>query len=673
MTDPSTSSPTGPLSGLVVADFSRILAGPYATMLLADLGAEVIKVEGPGGDDTRTWLPPTRDGVATYYLGVNRNKRSIALDLEDSDDAGVAQELARRADIMIENFRPGGLRRFGLDYDSVAQDNAKIIYASISGFGSGKKGAPLPGYDLIVQAISGLMSLTGDPGGPPYRAGISVFDVMAGLHAAIGILAALHNRNETGRGQHVEVNLMSSALSGLVNHASAVVAGGVVPFRMGNAHPSLFPYEPLPCADGELIITAGNDAQFRKLCGILGVPELADDARFARNQDRTANRDELRPLLVERLSTRGKDEWFRDIIAAGVPCGPINTLDQGVAFAADIGLDPVVEIGDGDVHGSQCAQPLHVLRDPGGLPPPAARPGRARQRDQGVAPPMSEQPANPGFPSFPTSLGTSDANQIRLLGHDLTAELMGQVSFAELSYWMVTLRRPTPGQTRVLEAVLVALADHGFTPTAIAARLTYLSAPDSLQGALAAGLLGGGSRFLGVTEDCGAYLNAVIERHDGPLPTDAVGWDALALAAVRVTREAGTFVPGLGHPVHKLGDPRTPVLIAIAADAETYGPHLALFEAIGRVHDQVLGRRLPLNGAGVCGAALADIGVPIAMLRGFALLARAAGLLGQLAEEQRRPIGMDVYLSVDRNATYVDPRPQSNTGPGTGPGIEGGS
>ena len=294
----------------MVADFSRILAGPYTTMLLADLGAEVIKVEGPGGDDTRTWLPPTRDGVATYYLGVNRNKRSIALDLKDADDARVAQELARRADVMIENFRPGGLRRFGLDYDTVAKGNAKIIYSSISGFGSGEKGAALPGYDLIVQAISGLMSLTGDPGGPPYRAGISVFDVMAGLHAGIGILAALHKRNETGRGQHVEVNLMSSALSGLVNHSSAVVAGGVVPFRMGNAHPSLFPYEPLPCADGELIITAGNDAQFRKLCGVLGVPELADDARFARNQDRTVNRDELRPLLVDRLGTRSKHEWF---------------------------------------------------------------------------------------------------------------------------------------------------------------------------------------------------------------------------------------------------------------------------------------------------------------------------------------------------------------------------
>ncbi|GAA1846590.1 CaiB/BaiF CoA transferase family protein [Asanoa iriomotensis] len=334
----------GPLKGILVADFSRILAGPYATMLLADLGADVVKVEGPGGDDTRTWMPPVRDGVATYYLGINRNKRSIALDLRDPDDLAAAQELARRADVMIENFKPGGLARFGLDYDTVAAANAGIVYASISGFGSGE-GASIPGYDLMVQAISGLMSLTGDPDGPPYRAGISVFDVMAGLHANIGILAALHSRGASGRGQHIEVNLLSSALSGLVNHSSAVVAGDTVPFRMGNAHPSLFPYEPLPTADGELIVIAGNDGQFRKLCQVLGTPELVDDPRFTRNQDRTANRDALRPLLVEALQARTKDEWFRDLIAAGVPCAPINTLDGGVAYARDLGLDPVVEVG----------------------------------------------------------------------------------------------------------------------------------------------------------------------------------------------------------------------------------------------------------------------------------------------------------------------------------------
>jgi crotonobetainyl-CoA:carnitine CoA-transferase CaiB-like acyl-CoA transferase len=363
----------GPLSGLLVADFSRVLAGPYATMLLADMGAEVVKVEGPHGDDTRTWQPPVRDGVSTYYLGVNRNKRSIALDLKDPDDAAVGQELARRADVVVENFKTGGLARFGLDYASVAVTNPRVVYASITGFGSGPAGAPLPGYDLIVQAISGLMSLTGDPDGEPFRAGISVFDVMAGLHATIGVLSALNLRHETGRGQHVEVNLLSSALSGLVNHASAVVAGGVVPFRMGNSHPSLFPYEPLPCADGDLIVTAGNNGQFRKLVEVLGVPELADDPRFARNEDRTANRAQLRPLLVERLQTRSKQDWFTDIIAAGVPCGPINTVDQGVAFAERIGLDPVVTVGEGTAGVPSVRNPITFSETPADyrLPPPA--------------------------------------------------------------------------------------------------------------------------------------------------------------------------------------------------------------------------------------------------------------------------------------------------------------
>jgi citrate synthase len=255
---------------------------------------------------------------------------------------------------------------------------------------------------------------------------------------------------------------------------------------------------------------------------------------------------------------------------------------------------------------------------------------------------------------FPTSLGTSTADEIRLLGQSLTEDLMGRVGFGELAFWLVALRRPTLSEVRVFEAVLVALADHGFTPTAIAARLTYLSAPDSLQGALAAGLLGGGSRFLGVTEDCGQYLHAVLgDRTE--LPTDDAGWDALALATVRRTREQGAYVPGLGHPVHKVQDPRTPRLIEIAEEEGCKGPHLMLFEAIGRTHEQVLGRRLPLNGAGVCGAALADLGLPVELLRGFALLARAAGLLGQLAEEARRPIGMDAYLTVDRHAVYVDP------------------
>ena len=258
-------------------------------------------------------------------------------------------------------------------------------------------------------------------------------------------------------------------------------------------------------------------------------------------------------------------------------------------------------------------------------------------------------------PGYPTSLGDSDADTITVLGHDLAADLMGQVSFGELAFWLVTQRRPTPSQVRVFEAVLVALAEHGFTPTAIAARLTYLSAPDSVQGALAAGLLGGGSRFLGVTEDCGQFLADALAAAGGPEPASDAEFDEVALAAVRRARTAGKLVPGLGHPVHKVTDPRTPVLIGIASEEGLRGPHLRLFEAVGRVHPQVLGRTLPLNGAGTCGAALADLGLPVGLLRGFALLARTAGLLGHLAEEQWRPVGMDVYLGVDRNTDYRAP------------------
>jgi citrate synthase len=269
-----------------------------------------------------------------------------------------------------------------------------------------------------------------------------------------------------------------------------------------------------------------------------------------------------------------------------------------------------------------------------------------------------------GDRSYPTSLGTSDATTISLLGQDLASDLMGNVGFGELAMWLVTQRRPTPSQVRVFEAVLVALADHGFTPTAIAARLTYLSAPDSLQGALAAGLLGGGSRFLGVTEDCAMFLADVLAQHPDERPaddSDEAGWESLARTAVSEARAAERFVPGLGHPVHKELDPRTPRLMQIAEDEGLKGPHLRLFDAIGRVHEDILGRQLPLNGAGVCGAALADLDLPVELLRGFSLLARTAGLLGQIAEERRRPMAMDVYLSVDRAATYVEPDgPPSN-------------
>jgi citrate synthase len=270
-----------------------------------------------------------------------------------------------------------------------------------------------------------------------------------------------------------------------------------------------------------------------------------------------------------------------------------------------------------------------------------------------MTPPGAAQPT--GAPTYRTGLGTSSADTIMLLGHDLARELIGQISFGELAFWLVAKRRPTPEQLTMFEAVLVSLADHGFTPTAIAARLTYTSAPESLQGALAAGLLGGGSRFLGVTEDSALYLSACLADQPSR-PTDDAGWDALALHAVERTKAAGRFVPGLGHPVHKVEDPRTPVLFDLARRNGTFNDHLQLFAAIGRVHPQVLGRTLPLNGAGVCGAVLADLELPVGVMRGFALLARCAGILGHLAEEQTDPIGMDVYLSVDRHIDYRPPR-----------------
>ena len=255
---------------------------------------------------------------------------------------------------------------------------------------------------------------------------------------------------------------------------------------------------------------------------------------------------------------------------------------------------------------------------------------------------------------YPTSIGTAGATSISLLGHDLAGEMMGQVSFGELAFWLVALRRPEPGELRVFEAVLVALADHGFTPSAIAARLTLTGAPESVQGALAAGLLGGGSRYLGVTEDCGKFLSAALAEAGDP-PTDEAGWDELAAQAIRAQRAAGRLVPGLGHPVHKDEDPRTPVMYAIAGEAGCLGPHLTLFAAIGRVHPAILGRTLPLNGAGVCGAALADLGFSPDMLRGFALLARTAGLLGHLAEEMRHPVGNEIYRQVDEAVVYQPP------------------
>ncbi|WP_081736820.1 CaiB/BaiF CoA transferase family protein [Arthrobacter sp. MA-N2] len=344
--DPFGRNSSGPLAGIVVADFSRVLAGPYCTMLLADMGATVIKVESPSGDETRAWKPPVFEGQSTYYLSINRNKRSIALDFGDPGDAETARTIAESADVVVENFKPGGLDRFGLDYASIKERNPAVIYASITGFGSAG-GAALPGYDLLVQAMSGLMSLTGDPDFPAYRSGVAVFDVITGLHAAIGVLSALHERSQSGRGQRVEMNLMSSALSGMVNQTAGFLLSGNVPTRMGNEHPSIYPYEPLPTAEGEIVLAIGNDRQFRTLCEVLGAHGLAEDPRFSTAPDRSLNRAALRPILQELLAARTAAAWFDTFTEARLPCAPINDVRGGIDFARRLGLEPVVEVGLG--------------------------------------------------------------------------------------------------------------------------------------------------------------------------------------------------------------------------------------------------------------------------------------------------------------------------------------
>ena len=336
---------TGALDGIIVADFSRVLAGPYATMLLADLGATVVKVERPGsGDDTRAWGPPyAADGQSTYFQSVNRNKASIALDLGADDDLAIARALAERADVLVENHKPGSLDRFGLGYEQVRATNPGVVYCSISGFGSGE-GRDLPGYDLLVQAMGGLMSITGTA--EPTKAGVAVVDVLTGLHATVAILAALHHRDATGEGQRVEASLLTSLQSSLVNQASAFVGAGSVPTFMGNAHPSIAPYEVFATADRPMILAVGNDGQFVRLCDVIDEPTMAADPRFATNAARVANRVDLKALIEDRLRTATADEWQERITAAGVPCGPINDISQGFALAERLGLEPVVAIED---------------------------------------------------------------------------------------------------------------------------------------------------------------------------------------------------------------------------------------------------------------------------------------------------------------------------------------
>ncbi|RSN26343.1 carnitine dehydratase [Streptomyces sp. WAC 05977] len=337
--------PETALGPLRVLDFSRVLAGPFATMLLADLGATVIKVERPGtGDDTRSWGPPyDAAGQATYFQSVNRNKTSVALDLGDPDHRAQARALALEADVVVENFRPGVMERLGLGPEVLLAANPGLVLCSITGFGSGG-GAALPGYDLLIQAVGGLMSITGDPAGEPQKVGVALVDVLAGLFASVGILAALRHRDRTGQGQRVEIDLLSSLLAALVNQGSAYTSGGTVPARMGNRHPSIAPYELVPCADHELALAVGNDRQFAALCEVIGLPELADDTRFATNPARVAHRAELRALLEDTFDKRPAAEWAAELSAAGVPAGEVNDVAGAFALAERLGLSPTVDL-----------------------------------------------------------------------------------------------------------------------------------------------------------------------------------------------------------------------------------------------------------------------------------------------------------------------------------------
>ncbi|GAA5076091.1 formyl-CoA transferase [Thermocatellispora tengchongensis] len=332
-----------PLDGVLVADFSRVLAGPLCTMTLADLGATVIKVERPGaGDDTRAWGPPwtaAPQGSSTYFESVNRSKHSVALDLDDPGDLALARELARRADVLVENFKPGALERRGLGYAQVAEANPRVVYCSVSGFGGGA-GAARPGYDFIAQAVGGLMSITGEADGEPMKAGVALVDVLTGKDAAIGVLAALAARERTGRGCRIEVNLLSSLLAALVNQAQGYLETGVPPRRMGNRHPSIAPYETLRCRDGLLAVACGNDGQFARFAAVLGEPGLAADERFATNAARVEHREELVAALEALLAAAGAAEWEERLAAVQVPAGRVGDLAAGFALAERLGLAP---------------------------------------------------------------------------------------------------------------------------------------------------------------------------------------------------------------------------------------------------------------------------------------------------------------------------------------------
>jgi len=346
---------TPPLAGVRVADLSRVLAGPYCTMVLADLGANVVKVERPqGGDETRSWGPPFAGGEAAYYLSVNRGKRSCALDLSQPEGRALALELCGGADVVIENFKVGGADRLGVGYEQVRERNPQVVYCSITGFGSEREPPGRPGYDFVAQAESGLMSITGPEEGPPYKVGVALVDVLAGLHAAAAVLAALHG----GEGARIEVPLLDSGLAGLVNVAQNALVTGTEPERHGNAHPNIVPYQDFETSSGRVAVAAANDGLFRALCSVLDLASLPEDSRFATNAGRVEHRTELIPLLEARLRERPAEEWLTELEAAGVPSGKVRSVPDALAAAAAAGRPATVTVE----HPS--AGPLDLVRSP---------------------------------------------------------------------------------------------------------------------------------------------------------------------------------------------------------------------------------------------------------------------------------------------------------------------
>jgi crotonobetainyl-CoA:carnitine CoA-transferase CaiB-like acyl-CoA transferase len=337
----ASSSGSAPLAGVRVADLSRVLAGPYCTMVLADLGAEVIKIERPeGGDETRAWGPPFADGEAAYYLSVNRGKRSCALDLSQPEGRELALEICARADAVVENFKLGGAERLGVGYGQVRERNPHVVYCSISGFGSSREPKGRPGYDFVAQAESGLMSITGPEEGPPFKAGVALVDVLAGLHAAAAILAGLRR----GEGARIEVPLLDSGLAGLVNVAQNALVTGAAPVRHGNAHPNIVPYQDFETASGRIAVAAGNDGLFRALCAVIGREDLPADERFATNSARVEHRRELIPELQDVLRERRADEWVELLDAAGVPVGKVRSVPEAIEAAAAAGRPATVRV-----------------------------------------------------------------------------------------------------------------------------------------------------------------------------------------------------------------------------------------------------------------------------------------------------------------------------------------